>query len=97
MDQLRIAVAQINPIAGDILRNLDLHIAAYEEAAENADLVVFSEASLTGYPIGDLALHEQFLKDCMIANDTLVELTEGEGQPGILFGSIIVDEEVDPS
>ena len=97
MDQLRIAVAQINPVAGDILRNLDLHIAAYEEAAENADLVVFSEASLTGYPIGDLALHEQFLMDCMAANDKLVERTKGEGRPGILFGSIVVDETVDPA
>ena len=36
MDQLRIAVAQINPTAGDIWRNLELHIEAYEEAAENA-------------------------------------------------------------
>ena len=47
MDQLRIAVAQINPTAGDIWRNLELHIQAYEEAAENADLVVFSEESCT--------------------------------------------------
>ena len=96
MDQLRIAVAQINPIAGDIPRNLDLHIAAYEEAAENADLVVFSECSMTGYPIGDLALHEQFLKDAMRANDTLVGRTKGEGRPGILFGSITHDTESEP-
>ena len=96
MDQLRIAVAQINPTAGDIWRNLELHIEAYEEAAENADLVVFSECSLTGYPIGDLALHEQFLKDCMQANDKLVELTDGEGRPGILFGSVNLDEEIEP-
>lgn len=96
MDQLRIAVAQINPTAGDISHNLDLHIAAYEEAAETADLVVFAEGSLTGYPIGDLVLHEQFLKDCLRANDRLVELTEGEGRPGILFGTVAVDEEIEP-
>ena len=78
MDQLRIAVAQINPTAGDISRNLDLHIEAYEEAAENADLVVFSEGSLTGYPVGDLALHEQFIKDCEQANETLIELTQAQ-------------------
>ena len=95
MDQLRIAVAQINPTAGDISRNLDLHIEAYEEAAENADLVVFSEGSLTGYPVGDLALHEQFIKDCEQANETLIELTQGEGKPGILFGTVMVDEAVE--
>ena len=91
MDQLRIAVAQINPTVGDISRNLDLHVEAYEEAAENADLLVFSEGSLTGYPIGDLALHEQFLKDCEQATDALIERTRGEGKPGILFGTVMLD------
>ena len=91
MDQLRIVVAQINPIAGDILRNLELHKQAYEEAADGADLVVFAEGSLTGYPVGDLALHEQFIQDCARANAELIALTKAEGAPGILFGTIVQD------
>ena len=91
MDQLRIVVAQINPIAGDILRNLELHKQAYDEAADGADLVVFAEGSLTGYPVGDLALHEQFIQDCARANAELIALTDAEGAPGILFGSIVQD------
>ena len=95
MDQLRIVVAQINPIAGDILRNLELHKQAYEEAADGADLVVFAEGSLTGYPVGDLALHEQFIQDCARANAELVDLTKAEGAPGILFGTIVQDPAAD--
>ncbi|MAH87877.1 MAG: hypothetical protein CMF26_04630 [Kiloniella sp.] len=96
MDQLRIVVAQINPIAGDILCNFELHKQAYEDAANGADLVVFAEASLTGYPIGDLALHQQFVMDCARANAELIALTRADGAPGILFGTLVQDSGQEP-
>ena len=49
-DQLRIAVAQIDPKIGDTAANLRTHLRLLEEVAEaGARLVVFPECSLTGY------------------------------------------------
>ncbi|WP_075186685.1 NAD+ synthase [Teredinibacter haidensis] len=58
MSTLRIAMAQINPLAGDISGNL-AEICRYVGLAEDnygADVVVFPELTLTGYPPEDLLL-----------------------------------------
>ena len=54
---LRIALAQINPTVGDIDGNADL-IATQAALAykAGAQLLVFPEMALTGYPVEDLAL-----------------------------------------
>jgi len=63
MPNVRLAMAQTNPIVGDISGNLQLCFEAVELAArEGANLVVFGEMSLTGYSIEDLALDSSFLK-----------------------------------
>ena len=50
-----IALAQIDPVLGDISRNVDRHVAAAEQARKaGAGLVVFPELSLTGYSIKDM-------------------------------------------
>jgi predicted amidohydrolase len=47
---MKICIAQIRPIAGDIERNIELHQWSIEKAiAQQADLVLFPELSLTGY------------------------------------------------
>ena len=52
---MRIALAQINPTVGDLSGNADLMARAARDAAvRGADVVVFSELSLTGYYPGDL-------------------------------------------
>ncbi|MGH8554503.1 MAG: NAD+ synthase [Gammaproteobacteria bacterium] len=58
MDSLRIALAQLNLTVGDIQGNAQRILAAAEEARDRlrADLVVFPELALTGYPPEDLVL-----------------------------------------
>lgn len=59
---LRITLAQINPTIGDITGNIALMREAAEQAhADQADLVVFPELSLTGYYPGDLLDEAGFL------------------------------------
>jgi len=59
---LRITVAQLNWMVGDIAGNVAKMVAAAREAAAaQADLVVFSELSLTGYYPGDLLDEPDFL------------------------------------
>ncbi len=60
---LNITVAQLNYFVGDIEGNVQKMIAAANQAAiEGADLVVFSELSLTGYHPGDLLDEPGFLR-----------------------------------
>lgn len=50
-----VALAQIDPILGDLPKNVEKHLAAVERArAAGATLVVFPELSLTGYSVKDL-------------------------------------------
>jgi NAD+ synthase (glutamine-hydrolysing) len=60
--QLRIALAQVNGTVGDLTGNADLIIDWTRRAAERgAQLVVFPEMFLTGYPVEDLALRKSFV------------------------------------
>lgn len=56
--RLRAAVAQIETRIGDLQHNLQLHLDLIAQArAQQADLLVFPELSLTGYGLGSSALH----------------------------------------
>lgn len=46
---MRIAVAQVEPLKGNIEENIENHLRWISRAAGNADLIVFPELSLTGY------------------------------------------------
>lgn len=62
MRKIRVTLAQINPTIGDIAGNIALmHLAATQAAAEQSDLVIFPELSLTGYTPGDLLDEPEFL------------------------------------
>src|SRR5690625_7834801 len=61
MDPLSVALAQVNPTVGDLEGNAQLVLAsARQAAAQGAQVVVFGEMVLTGYPIEDLALRTSF-------------------------------------
>lgn len=66
---MRIGIAQLNPIVGDMAGNLALAMDAYEQLIGQAvDLVVYPELFLCGYPPRDLLLKEKFgddLKDAL--------------------------------
>jgi NAD+ synthase (glutamine-hydrolysing) len=59
--KLRVALAQINPTVGDLAGNAAL-ISKYtkEAQAASADVIVFPEMVLTGYPVEDLAMRATF-------------------------------------
>ncbi len=59
----RVAMAQINPTVGDIEGNVARVLEAWEAAAaQGADLVVFTELTITGYPPEDLLLKPEFVQ-----------------------------------
>jgi NAD+ synthase (glutamine-hydrolysing) len=59
--KLRVALAQINPTVGDLAGNAGLIADAVKSAqASGANLIVFPEMIVTGYPVEDLALRPSF-------------------------------------
>ncbi len=85
--RLRIACAQLNPVVGDLSGNAALVRSAREEARkQDADLVVFSELFMAGYPPEDLILKPAFVQACMDAVRDLAKITAGGG-PALLVGT----------
>ena len=65
---MKIALAQLNPVVGDVGGNSKKVIAAIEEARRaGAGLVVLSELVICGYPPRDLLLVEGFVERCAAA------------------------------
>ncbi len=78
--QIRIALAQINPTVGDLVKNADLISKnAYEAAAAGAVVVVYPEMVLTGYPVEDLATRPSFRAASIEAVNQLAQRINNEG------------------
>ncbi len=91
-DRLIITLAQLNPVMGDIASNLARARAARAQAArDGADLVVFSELFLAGYPPEDLVLKAAFQAACRAATEQLARET-ADGGPAVLIGTLWVDD-----
>jgi NAD+ synthase len=89
-NQLRIALAQLNPTVGDIASNVSKLKRAYAEAARQAaDLVVFSELYITGYPPEDLVLKPAFTAAARAATEALAG--EISGGPAVIVGTVWPD------
>ena len=83
---LKILVAQLNPVVGDIAGNLALARAAHAEAtAKGADLVVLSEHFILGYPAEDLVLKPAAVERSMSAIHLLARDTASG--PAMLIGA----------
>ena len=88
-DRLAIAIAQLNPIVGDVSGNADkAHRAA--TAAAGADLVVLPELFLAGYPPEDLVLKPAFQAACRDAVENLAHTTQSG--PAMLVGTPWVED-----
>ena len=85
---MKIGICQINPTVGAINKNKQLILEYYNKSVSlGAELVVFPELALTGYPPQALLLREQFLKKTAY---TLDEIAKCASTPMIL-GSTLVD------
>jgi NAD+ synthase len=85
-DSLKLALAQLNPVVGDIEGNANKAGDARRCAAEaGADLIAFSELYLTGYPIEDLVLKPALQKAALEACEALAHDT-ADGGPAMLIG-----------
>ena len=83
-DRLTITLAQLNPVVGDIDGNADRLRQARRTAAEaGADLVVFTELAICGYPPEDLVLKPFFQDKVEAAVERLAEET-ADGRPAML-------------
>ena len=75
---LKVALAQINPVVGDIEGNTDKLLRAVARAAEaGADLVVGPELAVFGYPPKDLLLKEHLIKRNLQAVETIAAASTG--------------------
>ncbi len=84
---LKIAAAQLNPAVGDVAGNAAKARAARAEAAKaGADLVVFPELFIAGYPPEDLVLKPAFQAACRSAVEALARET-ADGGPALLIGT----------
>ena len=87
---MKIALCQINPTVGALDANKELILANYKEAGENgADLVVFPEMVITGYPIADLLYEDGFVDE---NKKVLGEIADKSTVP-LILGYIDKDKE----
>jgi NAD+ synthase (glutamine-hydrolysing) len=77
---MKIALAQINPTVGDLEGNAKKIIDYIGRARkQGADLVLFPELAVTGYPPEDLLLKPQFITDNLSALKKIVNASKGMG------------------
>jgi len=78
LKELRISLAQINPVVGDLAGNARKIIAYIKKAKKlESDIVAFPELAITGYPPEDLLLKPQFIKDNIKALHKIKDETKG--------------------
>jgi NAD+ synthase len=91
-NKLRIALAQLNPTMGDIVGNRQKARAARAEAAaQKADVILFPELFIVGYPPEDLVLKPALQEDAREAIEALAKDT-ADGGPAMLIGAPWVDD-----
>lgn len=81
---MKICLAQLNYHVGNFSSNTQKIIAAIKTAEEqNADLVVFSELCISGYPARDFLEFDDFISQC---NDALSEIAKHTSKVAVLVG-----------
>lgn len=85
-NSFKLALAQANPVVGDIEGNLEKAKALRRPLGEaGAELIVFTELFLTGYPLEDLALKPALQRAAREACEVLAQETK-DGGPAVLMG-----------
>ena len=75
-EKLKIALAQLNPLVGDVSGNVDKLLKFRSELNNDVDLLVAPELYISGYPIDDLVLREDFLNLVEYEIKRLIENTK---------------------
>jgi NAD+ synthase len=86
-DRLNIALAQMNQRVGGLEANAEAMLKMRRRAA-GADLILYPELQLIGYPPEDLVLKPEFVRRTMEATERLVDATSEPG-PAMLIGTVI--------
>jgi NAD+ synthase (glutamine-hydrolysing) len=77
LKRIRLTLAQINPVVGDLPGNAKKIISSIKKARRiKADLIAFPELTVTGYPPEDLLLKPHFIQDNINVLDSLAAATE---------------------
>jgi NAD+ synthase (glutamine-hydrolysing) len=90
MPFIRLAMAQSNPIVGDISGNLDKLVAMTDLASKNgANVVQFGEMSITGYPVEDLVTRESFVikSEAAVSELAATLVQKGLGEIAVVVGA----------
>lgn len=92
MPRLRIAACQLNPVVGDLDGNLAAVLAMLEQAEQaEADLAVFPELCLVGYPPEDLLLKPGFVAD---TQEALARVAAASGRCAAVVGLVHADQDL---
>ncbi|MCK5161768.1 MAG: NAD+ synthase, partial [Candidatus Aureabacteria bacterium] len=87
---MKITIAQLNPVIGDIKGNIKKASRAITVSkTENPDLIVFPELYLTGYPPRDLLDSKWFLEQVNQAEKKLIQISRKNPGMGILIGTVL--------
>src|SRR6516164_1584512 len=90
--EFKITLAQLNPTVGDVEGNAaKVRAARVKATADGADLLVFPELFICGYPPEDLVLKPAFQATCRTAIEALARET-ADGGPAMLVGSPWVED-----
>lgn len=85
-NKLKIALAQLNPIVGDVKGNIKKLIKVRSTLNKDVDIIVAPELYVTGYPIDDLVLRDDFLELVKNEIEQLAELTK-DNNAAIIIGA----------
>ncbi len=87
---MKIVIAQLNPVVGDVEGNIDKIFSVLERTKDQQpDLLVFSELFLVGYPPRDLLERRWFIEKAQAAIETIKDHSKHYPATGILFGAPI--------
>lgn len=85
-NNLKIALAQLNPIVGDVKGNIIKLIDIRNNLKDEVDIIVAPELYVTGYPIDDLVLRNDFLELVENEINILAKITN-DGKAAIVLGA----------
>ena len=85
-NNLKIALAQLNPIVGDVKGNIIKLIDIRNNLKDEVDIIVAPELYVTGYPIDDLVLRNDFLELVENEINILAKITN-DGKAAIILGA----------